>query len=145
MRYSVLRIAAALLVVGCAQEPEFLSEVYDTCFAVDDCTPSATRCEELTTDFAGTEYTNAICTLECAELGARSADCPRGIVTTRFGSCYPSDAAGGASGTPVCFEPCDEDLNCLFGFRCLSDLDLCPAEGECDIDEGDAICVPGPN
>ncbi len=144
MRRWVLLVCVSLVGAGCAEPPVFLSEVYDTCFDLDDCAPSATRCEELTIDFAGTEYTNAICTLECQELGSRSADCPRGVVTTRFGSCYPSNAGGGLGSAPVCFEPCDDDLNCLFGFRCLSDVDLCPAEGECDIDEGDAICVPGP-
>ncbi len=138
-------LCATLLGAACTDDPEFVSAVYGTCFDIDDCTLAATRCEELIVDFAGAEFENAICTVGCRELGARSADCPRGVVTTRFGSCYPSDAAGGETDMPVCFEPCDRDLDCLVGFRCLSDIDLCPAEGECDIDPGDSICVPGPS
>lgn len=136
---------AALVLSGCADDdPLFFSLVYDPCFSVDQCVPEAQFCEELTIGFAGELFTDGICSLECAFLGARSPDCPRALVG-RNGSCYPSNAAGGRDATPICFEPCNDTNDCAFGFRCLGDLDLC-AEGQtCEIDPGDAICVPGPD
>ena len=137
---------AALASSGCADnDPLFFSSLYDPCISIADCgVPEAQFCKELTINFAGQPFTDGICTLECAFLGARSPDCERAFVG-RNGSCYPSNAAGGPDATPICFEPCNDTLDCFPGFRCLGDLDLC-AEGQtCEIDPGDAICVPGPD
>lgn len=142
----ILGLLGSALPLGCSNDPApgFLSGNYDPCFSINDCELTASRCEELTVDFAGFLYTDGICTVECGVLGARSPDCPRALVG-RFGSCYPSNAAGGSSNTPVCFEPCNDTNDCIVGFRCLGDLDLC-AQGEpCPIEPGDAICVPGPD
>ena len=136
----------SLLAPGCSDDSDvgYLSANYDPCFSINDCELSSSRCEQLSIDFAGFLYTDGICTVECEIGGARSPDCPRALVG-RFGSCYPSNAAGGASSTPICFEPCNDTSDCAFGFRCLGDLDLC-AQGEpCAIELGDAICVPGPD
>jgi hypothetical protein len=134
-----------LVVIGCAtSDPEVPAPVlYDTCNTVNDCVEAATRCEELAVEFAGLEYINAICTTECTTTGALSPDCSRAFVG-RVGSCYGASVAGGTSET-VCFEPCDSDGDCLFGFRCLNATDLCGRAASCPIDDDDAICVPGPN
>ena len=134
--------------VGCSSGPsgpEFLLPVYDACYTVDDCVPAATLCEELTVEFGGELWTNAICTLTCETEGAISPDCPRAFIG-RFGSCYPSSVAGGIDDTLICFEPCNFDEDCQAGFRCLYAEDLCGIDApSCAIDENDAICVPGPN
>lgn len=144
-------LAAALLLccgvaLGCSDDSNasLLAANYDPCFSVNDCELSSSRCEPLSIGFAGFLYTDGICTVECGVAGARSPDCPRALVG-RFGSCYPSNAAGGSSRTPVCFEPCNDTNDCAFGFRCLSDLDLCSQAEPCPIEPGDAICVPGPD
>ncbi len=87
--------------LGCSSgiEP---SGVYDTCVTVDDCVPAATLCEELTVEFGGRLFSNAICTLECQTAGALSPDCPRSFVA-RFGSCYPASLAGGILFLLACF------------------------------------------
>jgi hypothetical protein len=134
------------LALGCSDDsdPAFLAANYDPCFSLNDCELTSSRCEQLSMDFAGFLYTDGICTVECGVPGARSPDCPRALVG-RFGSCYPSTAAGGSQSAPVCFEPCNDTNDCALGFRCLGDLDLC-AQGEpCSIELGDAICVPGPD
>jgi hypothetical protein len=118
--------------------------VYDSCAVVEDCVETATLCEELALDFGGFTYSNAICTLECEAEGALSSDCPRAWVG-RAGSCYPSSIAGGIDDTLVCFEPCDLDSDCLWTFRCLGALDLCGDTARCPIEDGEAICVPGPS
>jgi hypothetical protein len=140
-----LAFAALVLVVGCATgDPEILAPVlYDTCQVLNDCVEAATRCEELAVEFAGLDYINAICTTGCSTTGALSPDCSRAFVG-RAGSCYPADVAGGTSNR-VCFEPCDSDDDCLFGFRCLNATDFCGRATSCPIDDDDAICVPGPN
>ena len=120
------------------------SGVYDTCASVDDCVPTATRCEELTVEFSGRLFTNGICTVTCQTAGALSPDCPRSFVA-RFGSCYPASVAGGLDDTRVCFEPCDTDVDCLFGFRCLGAIELCGASVACPVGPVDRICVPGPS
>ena len=146
-RYLTLTLAASTWLAatpGCSDE-QFVAAIYDSCRDLNDCVPSADRCEELTIDFAGGAFSNNICTVTCETLGELSPDCPRAQVTARFGSCYPADAAGGDNSTPVCFEPCDNDGDCLFGFKCLNDQDLCvPGQEPCAITPGDAICVPGP-
>lgn len=140
------RLCLALTVLAlsaCSDGSAYQSLVYDACFSVNDCVEAASLCEELAVEFGGLEYINAICTRECSEQGPLSPDCPRAYVG-RPGSCYPSSAAGGIDGTPVCFEPCDFDDDCLPGFRCLSASDLCGAAEPCPIAPADAICVPGP-
>ncbi|KPK14989.1 MAG: hypothetical protein AMJ62_11115 [Myxococcales bacterium SG8_38] len=146
MARSVLgALLGALIFSGCADDdPGYLIPVYDACFDVFDCVETATLCEELSVEFGGFSYVNAICTLECATQGALSPDCPRAWVG-RWGSCYPSSVAGGIDDTLVCFEPCDFDEDCQVGFRCLSAVDLCGADvASCAVDAGAAICVPGP-
>ena len=140
-----LGIAAAVCsLLACSGGPEVQPLLYDTCFTIDDCVESATRCEELTVEFSGLEYTNAICTTGCSTEGALSPDCSRSLIG-RFGSCYPSSVGGGVDDSLVCFEPCDSDVNCLLGFRCLNAVDLCGAgAASCPVDPIDAICVPGP-
>ena len=119
--------------------------IYEPCFLVEDCVETATLCEELVVEFGGFEYTNAICTTECATGGPVSPDCARAFVG-RPGSCYPSSVAGGVDDTPICFEPCDSSVDCLFGFRCLGAVDLCGADlAACPISPTDSICVPGPS
>lgn len=140
----VCGVLALTALLGCKSPPHYLSPVYDTCFSLNDCVETATLCEELSVDFAGFTYVNAICTLTCETEGSLSPDCPRALVG-RSGSCYPSSVAGGIDDTPICFEPCDFLEDCLLGFRCLGAVDLCGADfTSCPIDENDAICVPGP-
>jgi hypothetical protein len=107
LRCSVILALVALL--GCSNPP--LSPVYDTCYDINDtcydindCVETATLCEELGVDFGGFTYTNSICTLPCETEGALSPDCPRAWVG-RFGSCYPSNVAGGIDDTLICFVP----------------------------------------
>ncbi|MEM7138541.1 MAG: hypothetical protein AAF500_18315 [Myxococcota bacterium] len=133
----------AVLAVGCIENEEFESPIYDTCFDVEDCVPAAEICEELVIDFSGQLFSNAICTLFCEQEGPLSPDCPRAFIG-RNGSCYPSDAAGGPDDSPVCFEPCDSSEDCLLGFRCLGAADLCGSDPNCPIVDGDRLCVPGP-
>lgn len=134
----------ALSLLGCSGPSEVVPLIYDACFDVTDCIESATRCEELAVEFAGLEYINAICTTECFATGPVSIDCSRALVGRR-GSCYPSRVGGGIDDALVCFEPCDTDESCLFGFRCLGAYDLCGDDAaSCPIDPLDAICVPGP-
>lgn len=128
---------------ACDTRDDFVAAVYDTCFLVDNCVVTANLCEELTVDFAGQSFTNAICTLTCEDEGPIAADCPRAFVG-RNGSCYPSSAAGGPDDTLVCLEPCDVTEDCFFGFRCLGAVDLCGADPSCPIAPGDRLCVPGP-
>ena len=142
MRWHVAFACATL--VGCSGGTDFVPLLYDTCLTVDECVETATRCEGLAVEFAGVEFTNAICTTECASTGPLAADCARAFVG-RNGSCYPSRVAGGRGDTLVCFEPCDFDTDCLLGFRCLGAIDLCGADANCPIDPSDAICVPGPS
>ncbi len=145
MRRLLAAIVFSLLMgsLGCSSgiEP---SGVYDTCVTVDDCVPAATLCEELTVEFGGRLFSNAICTLECQTAGALSPDCPRSFVA-RFGSCYPASLAGGLGDVSVCFEPCDFDEDCLFGFRCLGAVELCGSATSCPVGPDDRICVPGPS
>lgn len=136
--------AVALLLAGCSSPSEFTVLLYDACFRVEDCVETASLCEELAVEFSGVEFSNAICTTECAATGPLAPDCARAVIG-RPGSCYPSSVAGGIDDTLVCFEPCDFDTDCLFGFRCLDALDLCGADPSCPIGLNDAICVPGPN
>lgn len=145
MRGSLLRLALlAPIVGGCAPEPDYTFPVYDACYSVYDCVETASLCEELSVEFAGYFYNNAICTVQCATQGALSPDCPRAWVG-RWGSCYPSSIGGGIDDTPVCFEPCDADSDCQTGFRCLRAVDLCGfGVDACPVDAGDAICLPGP-
>ena len=125
---------------GTEPQPAF---IYDTCLRVDDCVEAATRCEELNVEFAGYVYNNAICTTECSAEGPLSLDCSRAYIG-RPGSCYPASVAGGADDTLICFEPCDTDVDCLYGFRCLGAIELCGAEvASCPIIPNDALCVPG--
>jgi len=140
----ILGTLALSALLGCSSRTEYLSPVYDTCYTVDNCVETATLCEELAVDFAGFTHINAICTLACQTEGSVSPDCPRAWVG-RFGSCYPSSAAGGIDDTLICFEPCDIDADCQLGFRCLGAEGLCGADpSSCPIEENDAICVPGP-
>jgi hypothetical protein len=130
--------------LGCSSGNEYGLPVYDACYVVDECVETATLCEELSVDFAGYTYINAICTLSCRAEGAVSSDCPLAWVG-RFGSCYPSSVAGGIDDALICFEPCDFDDDCQAGSRCLGAEGLCGADlTSCPIDETDAICVPGP-
>lgn len=138
----MLLIATSL---GCSSGSQAPSPVYDACYTVDDCVPTASFCEQLELDFAGFTYSNAICTLQCALEGPLSTDCPRAWVG-RFGSCYPSSVAGGIDDTLLCFEPCGYDEDCQAGFRCLGAADLCGIDfSACPIQGNDAICVPGPH
>lgn len=131
-----------LPVVACGSDP--LAPIYNSCFSVDNCVEAATRCEELSVEFSGLVYENAICTTECLVEGPLSSDCSRAYIGRR-GSCYPSDVAGGIDDTHICFEPCNTDVDCLLGFRCLGALELCGGTPEaCPVDPLDAICVPGP-
>lgn len=135
---------ATLQGCGSSGSTEFLTQVYDACFTVDDCVETATLCEELRVDFAGFDYVNSICTLTCEAEGSLSSDCPRALVGL-FGSCYPSSVAGGIDDTLICFDPCFFDEDCQGGFRCLGAAGLCGADlASCPIYENDAICVPGP-
>ncbi|MGB8331145.1 MAG: hypothetical protein WCE62_13565 [Polyangiales bacterium] len=148
MNRSFLRstLGAVMLsaLLGCSNPTEYATLVYDACYSVDDCVLAATLCEELTVEFGGELWSNAICTLGCATDGAVSPDCPRALVG-RFGSCYPSSLAGGIDDSLICFEPCDVTEDCAPGFQCLDALDLCGVdEPSCAIDQGDAICVPSP-
>ena len=129
---------------GCSSR-ELTSPIYDTCFNLGNCVPTAELCEELTVDFAGVSYTNAICTVTCAAEGPVAPDCPRAFIG-RNGSCYPLSVAvaRGVDDTLICFEPCDVNGDCLLGFRCLGAEDLCSMDPTCPIAEGDRICVPGP-
>lgn len=142
LRFLLSLVVVALAVQGC-DDDGFVSPIYDTCFDINDCVPAAQICEELSVDFAGQFYTNAICTVFCATEGPVSPDCPRAFVG-RNGSCYPSEIAGGPNADLVCFEPCDANGDCLLGFRCLGAEDLCPDDPGCPIIDGDRICVPGP-
>jgi hypothetical protein len=131
--------------LGCSSPTEYPSPVYDTCYGVSHCVVAATRCEELSVDFAGYTHVNAICTLTCETEGSVSPDCPRAWVG-RFGSCYPSRVAGGIDEVLICFEPCDLDGDCQLGFRCLGAGGLCGVDDpSCPIEENDAVCVPGPD
>lgn len=131
------------MALGCSSR-DVIVPIYDACGTVENCVQSAELCEELAVEFAGLIYSNAICTVTCEVGGVASADCPRALIG-RAGSCYPSSVAGGVDDTLICFEPCEFNEDCLFGFRCLGARDLCPAGGApCPIDENDAICVPGP-
>ena len=137
-------VALPIALLGCSGGTSVTPAIYDACFRVEDCVEAATRCEELILEFAGFEYSNAICTTECAVPGPISPDCSRALVG-RLGSCYPSSIGGGLDDTPICFEPCDTDASCLQGFRCLGALELCGTTPEaCPVDPLDAICVPGP-
>jgi len=141
MHLLVFAVALSAL-AGCQSETPPAS-IYDTCFSVDDCVEAATRCEELSVEFGGSAYENAICTTECAMEGPVSPNCSRAYIG-RQGSCYPASVAGGVDDTLVCFEPCDTDIDCLFGFRCLTALDLCGIDSSaCPVAPNDAICVPG--
>ncbi len=146
-RHSVELVLGALALsasIGCSSPTEYQTPVYDTCYSVENCVATASLCEELSLDFAGFTYSNAICTLACDRGGALSPDCPRGWVG-RLGSCYPSSIAGGIDDTSVCLEPCNFDEDCQLGFRCLGAEDLCGGEiATCPIDPTDTICVPGP-
>jgi hypothetical protein len=123
----------------------YRAPIYDACHNVEDCVQSADLCEELSVDFAGFTYVNAICTLTCETEGPLSPDCPRAWVGL-LGSCYPSSVAGGIVDAAICFEPCYVDADCQVGFRCFGATDLCGADfTSCPIDENDAICVPGPS
>ncbi|MEM8610244.1 MAG: hypothetical protein AAGF92_24355 [Myxococcota bacterium] len=137
---------AALVCVasGCIEDDQFISPVYDTCITVNDCVIAATLCEELSVDFGGQFFTNAICTLECGTVGRESPDCPRTVVLAVPGSCYPSEVGGGPDDLPICFETCEVDGDCLFGFRCLGAAELCANDPNCPIVDDDRICVPGP-
>jgi hypothetical protein len=144
LRIVLLTMPLMAPTAGCGgSDVDYQFPVYDACYDVYDCIETATLCEELSVDFAGYSYVNAICTLECAAGGALSPDCPRAWVG-RWGSCYPSSIAGGIDDTLVCFEPCDDDGDCQSGFRCLRAIDLCGRESSCPVDAADAICVPGP-
>jgi hypothetical protein len=141
MRLLVILLASSTLAACSGNQPPPAS-IYDTCVDVNDCVESATRCEELSVEFGGFVYENAICTTECQTEGPVSRDCSRAYIG-RQGSCYPASVAGGFSDTPICFEPCDTDLDCLYGFRCLTAVDLCGTDPTCPIPLTDAICVPG--
>jgi len=147
LRWLLLPILALLGLstwLGCSSRTDYLSPVYDTCYTVENCVPSATLCEPLSVEFGGELWESAICSLTCDIEGAVSPDCPRAWVG-RFGSCYPSNIAGGIGETLVCLEPCDFIEDCQLGFRCLGAADLCGLDtASCPIDENDAICVPGP-
>lgn len=140
-------LLAALLcatLLGCSSPPQVLIPIYDACFTVEDCVPTATLCEELSVDFGGFDYVNSICTLYCDAEGPVSSDCPRAYVGL-FGSCYPASVAGSVDDALICFDPCFVDGDCQLGFRCLGAEGLCGANSSsCPIDENDAICVPGP-
>ena len=130
--------------LGCSSPTYYPTPVYDACYTAEECVETATLCEDLSVDFAGLTYSNAICTLACETEGSLSPDCPRGLVG-RFGSCYPASSVGGIDDTLVCFEPCNLDADCQLGFGCLGAQGLCGADlTSCPIDETDAICVPGP-
>ena len=139
----ILGVLALSMGLGCSSGPEYPSSVYDTCFTVDNCVETATLCEELSVDFSGLTYVNAICTLTCETEGAISPDCPRAWVGL-LGSCYPSRIAGGIVDAAICFEPCYVDADCHVGFHCLGAASLCGADPTCPVEENDAICVPGP-
>jgi hypothetical protein len=139
----LLALTLGLLTVGGCSSREYISPVYDTCFDLGDCVSTAEACEELTVDFAGISYTNAICTDFCEAEGPVSPDCPRAFIG-RNGSCYPSFVAGGVDDALVCLEPCDVTGDCLLGFRCLGAEDLCPNDPTCPMAVDDRICVPGP-
>lgn len=139
----ILGTLAVSMWVGCSSGPGYPSPVYDACFTVDNCVETASLCEELSVDFGGFTYSNAICTLTCETEGPVSPDCPRAYVGL-FGSCYPSSVAGGIHDAAICFEPCYVDLDCQLGFRCLGAEGLCGADASCPVNEDDAICVPGP-
>ncbi len=142
---SFILILTLSALLGCSSGTDYVSAVYDTCYAVDDCVETATLCEELHIDFSGFAYVNAICTLTCETEGPVSPDCPRAWVG-RFGSCYPSSVGGGIDDTLICFDPCDSDGDCLLDFRCLNGVDLCGTDASgCPIGENDMICVPGPS
>ena len=143
LRLVVGTLALASL-LGCSSRDPAPTPVYDACGVLEECVQTATLCEELALDFGGYTYTNAICTLECEADGALSPDCPRAWVG-RAGGCYPSSVAGGADDTLVCLEPCDFDSDCQWTFRCLGAQDLCGDTAACPIEEGEAICVPGPS
>ena len=144
MRLGLVVTGIALLGCSSGSGAPPASSLYDTCFTVDDCTEVATFCEELVVEFAGLEYVNAICTTDCLTEGPVSPECSRAIVGRR-GSCYPSSAVGGVDDTLVCLEPCNSDVDCLVGFRCLTAVDLCGRDqAGCAIAADDAICVPGP-
>lgn len=141
-----LVLGAFVLSMGlaCSSRTVYPTPVYDACYTVDECVETATRCEELSVDFAGFTHINAICTLDCQAEGPVSPDCPRALVG-RFGSCYPASTAGGITDNLICFDPCNLDLDCQEGFRCLGAEGLCGADlTSCPIGETDAICVPGP-
>ena len=143
-RALLIPVVVVPILGGCAPEPDYTFPVYDACYSVYDCVETATLCEELSVDFAGYSYANAICTLQCGAAGTLSPDCPRSWVG-RWGSCYPSSIAGGIDDALVCFEPCNDDNDCQTGFRCLRAVDLCGLDvAACPVDAGDAICVPGP-
>ncbi len=144
MRLATLTAVIGLCVLQGCSSREFISPIYDTCFTVSDCVPTANVCEELAVDFAGITYNNAICTVTCAFEGPVAPGCPRAIIG-RNGSCYPSSVAGGIDNALVCFEPCDFTGDCLLGFRCLGAEDLCFAGAACPIAANDRICVPGPS
>ena len=137
----LLFVVAVLVLAGCGSDPP-PSPIYNTCGSVEHCVEAATRCEELSVEFGGYVYENAICTTRCAAEGPISPDCSRAYIG-RPGSCYPASVAGGIDDTLICFEPCDSDLDCLLGFRCLSAVDLCGADPDCPVAPLDAICVPG--
>jgi len=147
IRHLIMAVVATSTCVeaaGCADQSTLIIPVYDACFSVEECVETATLCEALAVDFAGFTYSNSICTLTCEAQGSVSPSCPIAWVG-RLGSCYPSSLAGGIDDQLICFEPCDFDQDCQSGFRCLGPEGLCPGGlASCDLDEGDAICVPGP-
>lgn len=139
----IMRSLTLASLLGCSSSATPPAPVYDTCGVLEECVQTATLCEGLALEFGGYTYANAICTLECEAEGALSPDCPRAWVG-RAGSCYPSNVGGGIDDTLVCFEPCDFDSDCLWTFRCLGGRDLCGDSTLCPIEDGEAICVPGP-
>lgn len=85
---------------------------YETCAYVNDCTSSATACEQLTGVWEGDRTTtDYICTSDCIF----GSDCP-GANGYASGVCYDQD--GNALTPNVCLEPCSDDIDCDVGFAC---------------------------
>lgn len=127
LRTSLLALVGAvgLLASGCFvsvnDDPVYL-DTYEPCDVSSDCVPGDDCVDITVTNPDGFTVNDGMCTHGCVS----DADCPTSPGSLLAGACYE---VGGASA--LCYERCDFDSDCPFGFACY------PTSGV-----PDAICLP---
>lgn len=110
-----------------------LSDPYETCYDLDECSLASTRCEPLDPKWETTTDQNAISI--CTEACAFDSDCPTSY-SGQAGYCAPQDTIAFMQ---VCVERCYSSNDCLGGFVCAQMQEIV---GLPNSTEG--VCVPYP-